>query len=227
MVIPALNEAGCIAPTVGYWRTAGFAHVLVVDNGSTDDTAALARGAGADVVREPERGYGAAAWRGLQHTPASSDWILFSSADGSDQLTAAELARWQSAVDQGHDFIIGDRVSPTASREHLKAVQSFGNRLCCSLIALGWRRRFNDMGSLRLIRASALRQVNLQDRSFGWNVEMQVRAIEHGFRILELPVAYHPRRAGQSKISGSLLGTVRAGASILRMMAQLWWTRRS
>jgi len=73
--------------------------------------------------------------------------------------------------------------------------------LCCALIALGWRQRFADMGSLRLVHLAALRALNLRDRTFGWNVEMQVRAIEHGFRIVELPVAYHPRRAGAQYIA--------------------------
>lgn len=226
VIIPALNEAACVRETVLEWRKAGFAEVLVVDNGSSDDTVAESRAAGAMVVSEPRRGYGAAAWRGLQHVPESLEWVLFSSADGSDRLTPEDIARWQAMTDSGHDLIIGDRVSSAASRGHLKTVQSFGNRLCCVLIALGWRRRFNDMGSLRLVRLSALRTMDLQDRGFGWNVEMQVRAIERGFRIIELPVDYHPRRAGESKISGSFMGTLRAGRGILLMVAKLWLTRR-
>jgi glycosyltransferase involved in cell wall biosynthesis len=226
VLIPALNEAACVAETVARWRAAGFSHVLVVDNGSTDGTAAVAARAGALVVSELRRGYGAAAWRGLQHLPPDTEWVLFSSADGSDHLTPDELQQWQAAVDAGCDLVVGDRVSLAVSREHLKAVQSFGNRLCCTLIALGWRRRFADMGSLRLLRVSTLRKLNLQDRSFGWNVEMQVRAIEQGIRIVELPVGYHPRRAGESKISGSFMGTLRAGRSILWMMLKLWLTRR-
>ncbi len=227
ILIPALNEAGCIATTIGNWRELGFRSVRVVDNGSSDDTAAVAHEAGAEVVNEPKRGYGAAAWRGLQNPPADIEWILFSSADGSDRLTAAELAQWQNHADNGYDLITGDRVTPLKSRAHLKTVQSFGNRLCCDLIARGWGRRFADMGSLRLVRRVALERLALKDRSFGWNVEMQVRAIEHGLRIVELPVGYHPRAAGESKISGSVLGTMRAGRSILLMMTKLWLTKRN
>jgi GT2 family glycosyltransferase len=226
VVIPALNEAQCIGDTIQSWRACGAGSIRVVDNGSTDATASVARQAGAEVVHQPQRGYGAAAWRGIQQPPPSTAWFLFSSADGSDRLTDDELADWQRAVDAGNDLIVGDRVTPARSREHLKSIQSFGNRLCCRLIALGWRREFVDMGSLRLIRRTALQQLNLQDRKFGWNVEMQVRAIEHGFRLVERPVGYHPRAAGRSKISGSFLGTIRAGTSILAMMTQLWLTRR-
>jgi glycosyltransferase involved in cell wall biosynthesis len=226
VLIPALNEAPCIGPTVRAWRETGAARVRVVDNGSTDETVSMAREAGAEVVSEPRRGYGAAAWRGLQQLPDAVDWILFSSADGSDRLSEMELSEWQKAVDDGFDLIIGDRVSPAKSREHLKSVQSFGNSLCCWLIAAGWHRRFADMGSLRLVRRIAIERLQLQDRKFGWNVEMQVRAIEHGMRIAELPVGYHPRSAGRSKISGSFWGTIRAGVSIISMMTKLWLTRR-
>lgn len=225
VLIPALNEAECIASTVQFWRASG-APVRVIDNGSGDGTASIAAAAGAEVVAEPQRGYGAAAWRGLQNLPGPVQWILFSSADGSDRLSEDELARWQRAVDDGLDLIIGDRVSGASSREHLKAVQGFGNRLCCVLIAAGWGRSFNDMGSLRLIRRRAIEQLQLRDRRFGWNVEMQVRAIEQGMRIIELPVGYYPRAGGCSKISGSFLGTIRAGTSILAMMSSLWLTRR-
>jgi glycosyltransferase involved in cell wall biosynthesis len=226
VLIPALNEAGCIAATVENWRGLGARWVRVVDNGSFDNTSELARATGAEVVHEPKRGYGAAAWRGLQNLPADVEWILFSSADGSDRLTPAELVQWNACVENGIELITGDRVTPLASRAHLKVVQSFGNRLCCSLIALGWNQRFNDMGSLRLIRRAAFEPLALKDRSFGWNVEMQVRALEHGLRIVELPVVYHPRTVGTSKISGNFFGTVRAGASIVLMMAKLWLTKK-
>ncbi len=226
VLIPALNEAECVDQTVAYWRQLGARIVRVVDNGSTDATAQAAREAGAEVVNEPERGYGAAAWRGLQNPPAEIEWVLFSSADGSDQLARNELQQWQKCVDAGFHMLLGDRFGPLASRQHLKAVQSFGNRLCCRLIALGWGRQFDDMGSLRLVHLDALQKLGLQDRGFGWNVEMQVRAIENGLRIMELPVGYFPRRAGQSKISGNLRGSIRAGWGILKMIAQLWWTKK-
>jgi len=226
VLIPALNEEACVAQTVGYWRGLGVAAVRVVDNGSTDNTALQAAAAGAEVLREARRGYGAACWTGLQHAPPVAEWILFSSADGSDQFSTGNLDAWQQQINAGAELILGDRVSAPEARRHLKWIQRFGNQLCCSLIFLGWRRWFNDMGSMRLVRVAALRQMTLQDRGFGWNIEMQVRAIELGLRVVELPVSYHPRRAGESKISGSVRGTIRAACGMMKIILRLWRTRR-
>jgi glycosyltransferase involved in cell wall biosynthesis len=226
VVLPALNESACVAATIQLWRGLGAARVRVVDNGSTDDTAAVAQAAGAEVLREPRRGYGAAAWRGLGDWPADAMWVLFSSADGSDRLAMDELAAWQAAVDGGADLVVGDRVSHAAARAELKWTQRFGNGLTCAAIGLGWGRRFNDMGSLRLARREELVRLGLEDRGFGWNVEMQVRALEAGWKIVELPVQYQPRLAGESKISGSFAGTLRAGKGIVRMLWLLWRLRR-
>jgi hypothetical protein len=198
----------------------------VVDNGSLDATAAKATAAGATVLNESRRGYGAAAWQGVQQLPPACAWVLICSADGSDRLDADELRHWRRHADSGADLIAGDRVSHFESRDHLRAAQSLGNWLCCALIRLGWGQTFRDMGSLRWIRRSALELLNLQDRGFGWNVEMQVRAIEQGMCIVEVPVAYFPRTAGTSKISGNLFGTVRAGVGILHMFWKLNRTRQ-
>ena len=227
VVIPALNEASCVAATVESWLALGAARVRVVDNGSTDATAVRAQRAGAEVVREPQRGYGAAAWRGVQDWPDSMSWVLFSSADGSDRLLREETPAWQAAVDGGAHLIIGDRVSLPASRVHLNCTQRFGNWITCQVIRLGWGQRFNDMGSLRLVPRASLMQLGIVDRAFGWNIEMQVRAIEQGWKIVELPVRYCPRSSGESKISGSFTGTLRAGCSIVRMLVWLVRMRRS
>lgn len=226
VLIPALNEAPCIASTVAAWLKLGVRAVRVVDNNSTDGTAAAARAAGAEVVLEPQRGYGAAAWRGLHNWPAEIDWVIFSSADGSDRISVSELSAWQNAVESGADLVIGDRVSLKESRRELKWTQRAGNRLVCEAIRVGWKAQFKEMGSLRVVRHDALMGLELVDRGFGWNVEMQVRAIERGWRIVELPVRYYPRTAGASKISGSMGGTLRAGKSMLRMLAFLWMLRR-
>jgi glycosyltransferase involved in cell wall biosynthesis len=227
VVIPALNEASCIAQTAAAWRALGLGGICVVDNGSQDDTGRVAREAGAGVVVEARRGYGAAAWRGLQSLPAAAEWVLFSSADGSDRLSPDQLGPWNEAVDSGADFVIGERLTLREARDHLKATQRLGNALTCWLIWIGWGRRFRDMGSLRLCRRAALEALQLEDRAFGWNVEMQVRALELGFRIVEVPVRYFPRASGRSKISGSLKGTLRAGAGILGITARLWWRSRT
>lgn len=227
VVIPALNEAAGVAATVERWLRLGVATVRVVDNGSTDATRPVAQRAGAEVLSEPRRGYGAAAWRGLQHWPTGMRWVLFSSADGSDRLLPEETLAWQRVVDGGALLVLGDRVTPCASRVHLKLAQRFGNWTTCQMIRLGWGRRFQDVGSLRLVHQASLRQLGLADRAFGWNVEMQIRAVERGWQIAELPVCYFPRSAGESKISGSLAGTIRAGYGIIRMLVWLCWLRRS
>ncbi len=226
VLIPALNEAETVRETIQFWREMGAGMVRVVDNGSTDQTAEIAEAAGADLLKEPKRGYGAACWTALQKIPAGIDWILFSSADGSDRLDAQEAEQWGREIANGTDFILGDRFSRREAREHLKWIQRFGNRLCCWLIYIGWGKRFNDMASLRLIRANVLRGLDLKDRGFGWNIEMQVRAIECGVRIAELPVGYFPRAAGRSKISGSVRGTIRASWGMMKMIAYLWRTKR-
>jgi glycosyltransferase involved in cell wall biosynthesis len=225
VLIPALNERECVTQTVRQWLEAGFAAVRVIDNGSTDDTAALGREEGADVVSEPTRGYGAAAWRGLQDLPPGTQWVLFSSADGSDALDPEECRRWE-AVAREADLILGDRSGSAESRAAMNASQ----RICTSIFRVvaraGWGRSFGDVGSLRAMRVAALLGLRLTDRGFGWNVEMQVRAIEAGLRIVEIPVRFRPRRAGESKISGNLTGTLRAAWGILAMMFLLWRTRR-
>ena len=117
VLIPALNEAACIEATIQFWRQSGFALVRVVDNGSADDTGQLAARAGAEVLHEPRRGYGAACWTGVQQLPLGIDWILFSSADGSDGLSGDEAAVWQRQIDRGVEFILGDRFSSSASSD--------------------------------------------------------------------------------------------------------------
>ena len=221
VIIPSLNEAPCVAGTVAYWRARGAALVRVVDNGSTDGTASLAHDAGAEVVGEPQRGYGAAAWAGTRALPAGIEWILFSSADGSDRLDDTERTAFQAAINGGVDLVLGERVSLAASRDWLTPTQRFGNAFACWLLALGWGRHFRDMAALRAIRRDAFDLLQLRDRAFGWNVEMQVRAVERGLRIAEVPVRFFPRVAGESKISGNLSGIVRAGWGILTMVAKL------
>ncbi len=222
VLIPALNEEQSIVATIARWRALGVGWVRVVDNGSNDLTVRRARDAGAEVMHEARRGYGAACWQGLQNLPSTATWILFSSADGSDRLEECDLGPWKQAAEAGTDLVMGNRLGNDASRRHLKLIQCFGNWLCCSLIRLLWGRRFRDMSSLRLVRRSALEKMQLQDRGFGWNIEMQVRAVELKLPIVELPVRYHARMAGQSKISGTVGGTCRAAWGMLRTILKLW-----
>jgi glycosyltransferase involved in cell wall biosynthesis len=227
VLIPALNESEVIESTVLDWINLGVGCVRVVDNGSVDETAALARARGADVVLEPRRGYGAACWTGLLSLPPGVDYILFSSADGSDRFVAAELPVWEQAVEEGYDLVLGNRCLYPGALASLKWLQRCGSQVASVLMRWGWRIRFHDMGSRRLIRISSFRQLALKDRGFGWNVEMQVRAVEEGLRFLELPVPYFPRRAGRSKISGNWLGSLKASWGIISTLLYLWITKSS
>lgn len=225
VVIPALNEEHCVAKTVHAWIALGFPLIRVIDNGSSDATARIAAAHGAEVLVEPIRGYGAAAWRGLQNLPPSIEWVLFSSADGSDAMDAAELEEWNRFALLGADFLLGDRCSHPASLKTLNPSQRWCTWIFRWCVRWGWNHEFRDVGSLRALRVSALPALQLQDRGFGWNIEMQIRAVECGLRTFELPVVFRPRIAGDSKISGNWRGTLRAAHGILKLLGNLWFTR--
>ena len=202
----------------------GVGWVRVVDNESTDATAIMADEAGAEVLQESEPGYGRACWRGLQTLPDSCRWILFCDADGSDDLKQLPLF-FEAIEDGGLDFVLGDRRCRSREEANLGRLQNFGNGLATGLIRLGWGQHYSDLGPLRLIRRSALEQIGMKDRTWGWTLEMQVRAVEEGMTIRELPVNYLPRQGGESKISGNLIGGMRAGWVILRTLGALYLTR--
>ena len=221
-IVPVLNESATIARVVRSLQAEGLQQIRVVDNGSTDGSAARAAAAGAEVLTEPVAGYGQACWRGLQDIDRHIEWILFCDGDGSDDLH--RLGDLFAACGQA-DFILGDRTATAAGRRNLTVVQRFGNWLATSLIFLGWGYRYRDLGPLRLIRRTALERLQLSDRAFGWTLEMQVRAVEEGLEICEIPVNYRHRQGGESKISGSLKGSFRAGIAILGGVARLYWRR--
>jgi glycosyltransferase involved in cell wall biosynthesis len=223
VLIPALNEAESLPRVLSALRDQRFSLIRVIDNGSTDGTAEVARTAGADVIVEPRRGYGRACWRGLENLPASVTWILFVDADACDDLAA--LPRFLAAAQQGADLVIGNRLERAQSRASLTPQQRWGNSLATTLIAWGWGHTYHDLGPLRLVRRSLLERIGMQDRGFGWTVEMQIRAVEVGARIVELDVDYHKRRHGRSKIAGTISGTLKAGTVILSTVAYLWWQR--
>lgn len=223
VIIPALNEEATIASVVSRLRQLGLERIRVVDNGSTDDTVERARGAGAETLIETRCGYGQACWTGSVGLPDEVEWILFCDADGSDDL--GDIERLVAAAHAGADFVLGDRRSRTEARSVMTPVQNFGNALSVSLIRLGWGHRYRDLGPLRLIRRSLYERIAMRDRGFGWTIEMQVRAVELGARITELPVGYRRRQGGRSKISGTIKGSLQAGAIILSTIARLGWRR--
>lgn len=220
VVIPALDEEATIGAVVGGLRERGLGRIRVVDNGSRDRTAEIARATGAEVIAEPRRGYGQACWTGSAGLAGEVEWLLFADADGSDDLD--DVPRMLAAAADGADFVLGDRRARREGRAVMTPVQCFGNGLATTLIRLGWGRAYHDLGPLRLIRRSLYERIAMEDRGFGWTIEMQVRAAELGARIVELPVGYGPRRGGRSKISGTIKGSVQAGTIILGTLAKLW-----
>lgn len=222
VILPARDEAATLPAVLAALTALGFTHLRVVDNGSRDATAALARAAGAEVLTEPTAGYGRACLRALATPAPGCDWVLFCDADGSDD--PADIPRLLAAGAQA-DFILGDRRATAAGRRCLTPPQAFGNWLSTRLIRLGWGHLYHDLGPLRLMRRVALDRLALRSPTYGWTLEMQVRAVEAGLRIRELPVNYRPRQGGRSKISGNLRGVLAAGTIILTTLGQLWFTR--
>jgi hypothetical protein len=221
-IIPVLNEAATIGAVIHSLQAQGIDQIRVVDNGSCDQSVEIATMIGATVFHEPIAGYGRACWRGLQNLPNAVEWILFCDGDGSDDL--GKLNQFW-ALSRHFDLILGNRRATAAGRAAMTPVQQFGNGLATTLIHLGWGYSYRDLGPLRLIRRSAMAQLQMQDRGFGWTVEMQVRAVECGLRICEVPVDYYPRQGGCSKISGTVRGSVQAGLVILSTLGHLYSRR--
>ena len=214
LVIPALNEAESVGVLLGRIPRELFSQVIVVDNGSQDHTAEVAAAAGAEVVTEPRRGYGQACLSGIQRVQPSITAIAFMGADLSD--CPEDLAAMVRHFDEDQwDMVLGSRVLGSPEPGSLTALQRFGNWLSTRLIGMVWHVHFTDLGPMRILRRESLLRLNMQDRTFGWTVEMQVRAAQVGLKVCELPVRYSRRLHGDSKISGTVLGSVRAGAKIL------------
>ena len=216
VIIPAFNEARAIGKVIG--NIPGFVDTIVVaDNNSTDDTAAIATGLGATVVHEPQAGYGAACLKGIA-AAQGHQVIVFMDGDYADR--GDEMYRLVSPIAAGEaDLVIGSRTLGTAERGALTPQQRWGNWLACALIRLFWGVRYTDLGPYRAISASALETIGMQDRAFGWTVEMQLKAILFNLKAIEVPVSYH-KRIGVSKISGTVRGTVLAGRAILGTIFQ-------
>lgn len=193
--------------------------VIVADNGSTDGTACAAREQGAQVVSEPRRGYGYACLAGIASLPAETEIVVFMDGDYSDY--PAELSELVSAmIEHQADLIIGSRVLGQREKGSLTPQQRFGNWLSTRLIRLLYGFPYTDLGPFRAIRRDALRRLDMQDPTYGWTVEMQVKALQHRMKVVEVPVRYR-KRIGTSKVSGTLSGSVKAGAKILWTIGKL------
>jgi glycosyltransferase involved in cell wall biosynthesis len=214
LIIPALDEGACLGPLLAE-LPAGLAHeVIVVDNGSSDDTAAVAERAGARVVSEPRRGYGYACAAGV--AVATGDVLAFMDGDGS--FVPAELGALLRPLYEGEaDLVLGTRTRGGMAPGAMPPHQAFGNWLVVRLLRLLYGLQLSDLGPYRAIRRELLEQLDMRERTYGWPVEMMVKAARRQARIVEMRVSYRPRYAGQSKVGGTARGTVLAAYRIFRV----------
>lgn len=213
VVIPVFNERESLPLVVADIPRDLVGEIVVVDNGSTDDTSIVAGELPARLVREDRRGYGSACLAGIAALePAPPEVVVFLDGDYSDH--PEELPRLLDGIAAGADLVIGSRMLGTVEPGALLPQARIGNALACILIWTFYGHRYTDLGPFRAIRWEALRRLGMSDRDFGWTVEMQVKAVREGLKIAEVPVSYR-RRVGISKITGTLSGTLRAGWKIL------------
>jgi len=220
-IIPVLDEQGAIASVLAAIPRGWVDQIIVVDGGSRDRTVAVARAAGATVLVEPERGYGRACAKGAAAAiEDGAEILVFLDGDGSDRPeTIPSLV--QPILDGKYDFVIGSRTRGTREKGSMGAHQVLAGRTIGAAVGLIYGAYFTDMCAFRAIRASALRRLGMREMTYGWNLEMQMRAARAGLRILELPVPYDRRRAGRSKVAGTIRGSIRASLRILATFARV------
>lgn len=212
IIIPAYNEESSIGLVLDALPQEKLHEIIVVDNGSTDATARVAQEHGARVVKEPRKGYGSACLKGIDELDAP-DIVVFIDGDFSD--FPEEIVLLIRPIETGEkDFVLGSRMILPKSQSALLPQARYGNRLAVFLIKLFFKHEFTDLGPFRAIRYSSLMSIGMKDMDFGWTVEMQIKAVRNGLRIQEVPVNYR-KRVGISKISGTVLGTFRAGTKII------------
>lgn len=214
VIIPAFNEEHSIGRVLGDIPREAVAEIVVVNNGSTDRTAEVARAAGATVLNEARRGYGYACLAGLEYAFRKDPGIIvFLDGDYSDYPGDLPLLT-KPIIEDGYDLVIGSRVIGERERGALLPQAVFGNWLATLLIRMVWGYRFTDLGPFRAATSKALRAMNVTDPTFGWTVEMQIKAAKLGLKCTEVPVRYR-KRIGESKVTGTLSGTLKASYKIL------------
>ena len=212
IIIPAYNEEDSIGLVLNALPRQIIQEIIVVDNGSTDETARVAIENGARVVKESKKGYGAACLKGIERLD-DPDIVVFLDGDFSD--FPEEIVSLIDPIEkENKDFVIGSRMILPKSRSALLPQARYGNQLAVFLIKLFFKHTYTDLGHFRAIRYDSLMRIGMQDTNFGWTVEMQIKAIKRGLRIIEVPVNYR-ERVGVSKITGTVSGTFKAGIKII------------
>jgi len=223
-VIPALDEEEAIADVVAAVRREGLDEIVVVDSGSADRTVARAEAAGARVVTAPRRGYGLACATGAAVAMGSAEILLFLDGDGSDcpEFIPTLL---QPLLEDRADFVIGSRSRGERERGSMGAHQLLAGRVAGLATRLLYGVRYTDMCPFRAIRSAALRRLDMREMTYGWNLEMQMRAARAGLRVLEIPVTHRRRAGGVSKVSGTILGSLKASLRIAATFARVAFER--
>ena len=215
VIIPAFNEENGIGEVIREIPKNLISEIIVINNASTDNTEQIAIEAGAIVLRELVPGYGRACLKGIEYlkqTQPEPDVVVFLDADHSDY--PEEIPELLKPITQGADLVIGSRALGIKEDGSMTPQQIFGNWLATRLLKLFYGVKFTDLGPFRVIRFSKLIELEMQDKTYGWTVEMQLKAAKKGFHCVEVPVRYR-KRIGFSKISGTVKGTIMAGYKIL------------
>jgi glycosyltransferase involved in cell wall biosynthesis len=222
VIIPALNEAGNIKRLVVEVLETMPARVIVVDNGSSDETAEEARAAGAEVVYEPRRGYGYACAAG---TAAARDAHVLAFLDGDYSSLPSELPAIVSPIlSDEADLVLGSRPLGHIAPGAMPPQQRFGNWLASRLMNLLYGLAVTDLGPYRAVRQALLESLDMREMTYGWPTEMMVKAARRGARVVEVPVSFHSRHAGRSKVSGTVRGTILAAWFILGVTLRYAWS---
>ncbi len=214
VIIPAFNEEKSIGKVVSDIPRDLVANVIVVNNNSTDNTVKVASEAGAIVMDEPRKGYGWACLKGIEKSKElGTEIVVFLDGDYSDYPEEIiDVVR--PILEEDHDMVIGSRVLGKREKGSLTPQQVFGNWLATRLMRIFYRARFSDLGPFRAIKADALEKLKMSDKTYGWTIEMQIKAAKHKMKFCEVPVKYR-KRIGVSKVSGTVKGTILAGIKII------------